>query len=220
VFVKKWGWFIGIAAFLIALNLGLMAAVYFHPETGKPRFAEALRFGFTMLAASSVIFTCFFNIWQHVETDSRRSEDLERERIQREEDRSWQEGRTTEDRKWKRLDNTMLILARWDTQPAFLKARDFVRGNQATKPGWSDLELRKRIDEDKELEQSIRLMFNYFEDIRQALAKDWVDDAMVHESLGPAYRQIYDFFRAWIDHEPPSYKNDLTALYRTLSVSA
>ena len=221
--MKKWLWFVGLAVALLGLDAGLSIAVLTNAKTPEPKFAEALRFAFTMLAASSVIFTCFFNIWQSIETEGRRADDLAKEsqkqkedELRRTEDRAVLERQRQADRDWQKMENTFRLLAGWD-QPAFMKARDFVRRNRSAKDTWNARQLREAIEQDEELNRSVRLMFNYCDDVLQSLRQDRVAAAVVRQSFSPAFATIHDFFKPWIDNEPENYRSDLTELQKLLN---
>lgn len=203
----------------------------------EPDFAVAVKFFTTVLAGAGVIFTCLFSIWKMRDEEKQRQKDEAKRRenlaaaaaaqerlveIEKERHASHlreQLGWREEDRRWLKVENAIRLLERWD-QPAYMLARDFVRHNEAARERWSNDDLREQIKNNAELDRSIRLMLNYFDDVRQSLKRDRVPPEVVRDSLHETYERVFRFFEPWIDKEQAKHRNDLRELRDLLKVTA
>jgi hypothetical protein len=78
-------------------------------------------------------------------------------------------------------------------------------------------QLRKRLDEERNIQDSLIYVFNYFQGIGNKIESGIIDKATIYNSLGDAYIKIYEMFFSWVSdhmHLDDRMKSDLTNLYQ------
>lgn len=85
------------------------------------------------------------------------------------------------------------LLKQWDDEH-YLEARDYTRAVKKERSKISDDELIKQIDESEDLERSVILVLNYFEQIHLAIEQNLVDEELIGRHLGAVMTEVIERF--------------------------
>jgi hypothetical protein len=94
-------------------------------------------------------------------------------------------------------ENSFKIIEKWD-MPSLKEARDITREMKSERRSISDVDLIKRIDENKDLKRSVITMINYFEEIYLSIYYKRVNEDFLKKGLGILYVDIFSRFEAWL----------------------
>ena len=160
------------------------------PIPAPSPLAESVKFALLMLGGLGVIMPTYLNIWQSLETSNIYSERL----------------------RFDRADNAYKILERWNN-PGLLEARRFTREMKALHKKLSPNEIVNRINTNKQLQESVILVFNYWDGVRISINTNRADGDLLKDNCHSAFIDIYERFLPWIETQSAQYRTDLKELY-------
>lgn len=158
---------------------------------------ETLKIVFIMLGGLGVILPTYLNVWQSLETANLLQEQFRRNEIE----------------------NTMKIIERWDDKH-FLEARKFTRKLKDQHATLSPEQLKKEINENPDLRQSVILIFNYFDYIRLSIINKRIDAKVIVSQFGEVFHDMHDRFSPWLKDQPKDYQADLKILVKLFNEHA
>lgn len=170
---KKW-WI--LIAFVVLYSIGIAGAAWHtYDATDSSKSVptvEALKIVFIMLGGLGVLVPTYLNIWQSPENTNLLEDKARRDKIE----------------------NTFRLIEKWDDK-TLLEARKYSRAMKDQQDKLSPDQIKSKIAESAELRQSVILLFNYFEQVRISIEHDRIDPKIIKETLGMAFRDIYDRFK-------------------------
>lgn len=172
---RKWT-ILGIL-FGVWLPFTVVYALFFvESGTDTTRAFEEVKFIYLSLTAFGILFSVLLTSFNSLEATANVQERI----------------------KFDRVENAFAYMHRWDTDP--LKgARDFTRTIRQEQDSLSPQQLRERISGDKDLERSVIVMFNFFEELELSIRANRVDAGVLLAAFRNVYMDIYERFRPWID---------------------
>lgn len=111
----------------------------------------------------------------------------------------------------KKIENTFELLAKWDDSH-LLVARKYTRKIKATRSGISDDDLKREINEDEDLKESVMLVANYFEYVRFSILTERIDVEQFKRSLGTVIVDILKRFKPYYDSLGQQHIDDFKQL--------
>ena len=155
--VSKIKWIITILWIMLTIAIGWN--VYSNVEEAK-KISETVNIFLLMLGGFGVVFSILHNTESIIENSKQ----------------------IKEKKKIDKIENTYNLLKDWDDKNLF-KARKLTREIKDRRDKISNNELIKNIDSDPELRQSVRLVFNYIENVRFSIKLNRIDIDILKESL-------------------------------------
>ncbi len=181
----KWKLFLTIVILWLLGGAGVVIHIVMQ-EPDEVKSLEILKTAFIILGGLGVVMPTYLNIWMSLESSAILKERTEFEKRVR----------------------TMDLMKSWEST-SLLAARDFTREIKRQRDQMSAEELLKRIDTNADLERSVVMVFNYWEQVRIALKYDLVKIELIKESQGPMYLDLRKRFDPWIIRMGGEYTRDL-----------
>ena len=97
-----------------------------------------------------------------------------------------------------KIENSFELLKDWDNS-SLLEARKYTRKIKKERTQISDEELLKKIKDDLDLEHSLVMTFNFWEQIFLSIQKDRVDNSILETAFKDIYIDMHKRFEVWID---------------------
>lgn len=143
-----------------------------------------------MLGGLGVVLPTYLNVWQSLE-----AADVQKERL-----------------RFDRVENSYKLIEGFDV-PSLLDARSFTRELAERHEEIAPSELVNRLKSDKVLQQSVLLVFNYWENVRISIKSDRADPDILRASLRDVFIETYERFLPWIKSRPMCFQTDIKQLY-------
>jgi len=97
-----------------------------------------------------------------------------------------------------KIENSFELLKDWDNS-SLLGARKYTRKIKKERTTISDNELLKKIEEDLDLEHSLVMTFNFWEQVYLSIDKGRVDDSILQTAFKDIYIDMHKRFEVWIN---------------------
>jgi len=185
---SKWFW---LSLIVLSWILGGSVLVLKAYDCAQPdsKTLEAIKTAFLVLGGMGVVLPTYWNIWQTVENGKYIGDKI----------------------RFDMGENSYRLIEKFD-DPSIGAARLLCRAIHDEKLNYSPAALVKKINDEKNLKDSVMHIFNYWENIRVSIKKGRVDEPMLRDSLAEAFNQHYDTFKPWVDTRSQKYQEDLAWL--------
>jgi hypothetical protein len=190
--MPKWLLLIVIVVLWISGSIGLI--IHIRQSIAQPdQSLEIIKTALLLLGGLGVVLPTYLNVWQSIENNQNVQEKIQFDKIE----------------------NTFRIIEKWD-DPALLAARGFARAIGKNIDNMGGAELLQKINSEPGLEESIILIFNYWENVRVSIKANRINEKMLQESVSAMFDQLYDTFKPWVKSRSPQSQKDLSWLHNRL----
>jgi len=97
-----------------------------------------------------------------------------------------------------KVENSFQLLKDWDN-PSLLEARKFTRNIKKKREQISNEELLAEIENTNELEHSLVMTFNFWEQVYLSISNERVEKIVVQKAFSSVYCDMYKRFEVWIE---------------------
>jgi len=112
-----------------------------------------------------------------------------------------------------KVENSFELLKDWDN-PSLLETRKYTREIKKRRDSISDKDLLDEISSTNDLEHSLVMTFNFWEQIYLSLISNRVDEKIIKKAFSQVYCDMYQRFEVWIKQSSSSdTKESLKELY-------
>jgi len=176
---------------LLWLILGIFACISaYHSALVGNEWVETIKMGLLMLGGLGVIIAIIYQAESLVENSKQIAMKMDFDRVE----------------------NAFELLKDWDN-PSLLEARKYTREIKKNRDIISDQSLLNQIASTNDLEHSLVMTFNFWEQIYLSIENERVDESIVKQAFGQLYCDMYKRFEVWINQSSSSdTKTSLKAL--------
>jgi hypothetical protein len=173
----KWKILIGLSILWLISTVFYPIALMKVPDTSSVT-NELLEFLFRSVTVYGVLFSTLLTSFNSLETSSN----------------------ITQRNEFDKNENSFRIIEKWD-MPLLKEARDMTREMKAERESISNIELIKKINDNKDLKRSVITMFNYFDEIYLSIFYKRVNEESLKKCLRTTYIDIFNRFKAWLEKD-------------------